>query len=134
MADADNDWSPADNPYAIAVSEARWCLSTIHLAAGRLRDRDDPRSMPVSSRQVDARHLVVALAQLIRAEELEQMALQSLGLDPAIGHALTRARSTYLETLPAIQDVRDALTHFEDWSRGRGRGPQRRLIKAGADP
>lgn len=133
MADATGYWSPADNPYAIAVSEARWLLSTIQLAAGRLQDRDDPRAMPVSSRQIDSRHLVVALAQLLRAEELEQLALEGLGMDPAVGHTLAEAGSKYLDAVPNIEKVPNALTHFEDWSRGEGHGPPRLSINAGAD-
>ncbi|MFI0368848.1 hypothetical protein ACH35V_13260 [Actinomadura sp. 1N219] len=32
-----DDWSPADNPYAIAVSEAQWWLHTVELAISRMR-------------------------------------------------------------------------------------------------
>lgn len=132
VADADDDWSPADNPYAIAVSEARWWLSAVTLAAGRLDDPDDGRAAPVSSRQVDARLLVLALTQLLAAERLEQQALDQLELDPSVGQALEAARERFLTTVPGIQDMRNALTHFEDWSQGEGRGPQRLAIVAGA--
>jgi hypothetical protein len=30
--------------------------------------------------------------------------------------------------------MRDGLTHFEDWSRGKGAGPQRERVKAGDAP
>ncbi|MBV9446305.1 MAG: hypothetical protein JO345_10460 [Streptosporangiaceae bacterium] len=37
------DWSPADNPYAIAVSEAQWWRDAARLAIMRMRDDDDRR-------------------------------------------------------------------------------------------
>jgi hypothetical protein len=73
------DWSPADHPYAIASSQAQWWLSTVRLSAARLKDPDDPRSGPTNSHQVDARTLVLALPQLLKAESLEQFALNELG-------------------------------------------------------
>jgi hypothetical protein len=125
------DWSPADNPYAIAVSEAQWWMHTAQLAVLRLRDSDD-RRIPFSSRQIDARHLVVALQQLCVAERLEQDALQALGIDQAVSDALSAARQQFESTLPGLKDMRDALTHFDEWSRGEGRGPQRARRDAGA--
>ena len=89
--------------------------------------------MPVSSRQIDGRILVLALAQMLTAEKLAQFALEDLAMDPMIGSALAEARSKYMEVLPGIQEMRNAMTHFEDWSRGEGRGTQRRLITAGKE-
>lgn len=40
---AADDWSPADNPYAIAVSEARWWRDAALLAIPRMRGSDDSR-------------------------------------------------------------------------------------------
>jgi hypothetical protein len=131
MCDVADDWSPADSPYAIAVSEARWWLSAVNLTAGRLNDPDDPRARPMSSRQVDARLLVFGLSQLLAAEHLEQHALEQLAIDPVVGQNLAAARESFLDAVPGIQDMRNALTHFEDWSRGEGRGPQRQAIAAG---
>jgi len=109
-------WSPADNPYAIAVSEGTWWRCAVQLAVGRLDDAPDPRAAPVSSTQIDARNLVFALVQLLAAEALEQKALRELGIDATVGHALSQARDRYLQALPGIQEMRNALTHFEDWA------------------
>jgi hypothetical protein len=133
MADTSEDWSPADHPHAIAVSEARWWLSAVQLAAGRLDDEEDPRAVPMSSRQIDARHLILALSQLLSAEHLEQLELDELQIDSAVGDALADARAAYLDALPGVLEIRHAITHFEDWSRGQGRGPQRQQIEAGLD-
>ena len=126
-------WSPADNPYAIAVSQATWWRCAVQLSVGRLDDPPDPRATPVTSKQIDARNLVFALIQLLAAEALEQEALRVLGIDAIVGHALSQARDRYLEALPGIQQMRNALTHFEDWSLGRGHGPQKDSVAAGSD-
>ncbi|MFJ8406387.1 hypothetical protein ACIQ9K_38930 [Streptomyces microflavus] len=130
-----DDWSPADNPYAIAVSEAQWWQRTAALAVRRIRaDDDDNGDQFFDSRQIDARQLCIALRQLLMAEKLEQIALADLGIDPAAGQALERAREQFEAALPGIKHMRDGLTHFEDWSRGKGIGPQRKRIKAGDTP
>jgi hypothetical protein len=124
-------WSPADNPYALAVSEAQWWQRAARLGVLRLRDADDGRISWFSSRQIDARQLVFALRQLLNAERLEQVALEALGIDPAVGDALARARLHFEDALPGIKQVRDALMHFDEWSQGEGRGPQKDRVKAG---
>lgn len=127
-----DDWSPADHPHAIAVSEAQWWLSAVRLAEARLRDRDDPRAAPVSSRQVDARNLVLALTQLLVAERLEQTALAEFGIDPMVLERLARARSRFEAALPGLQATRNALTHFDEWSRGSGQGPRGATSRPGS--
>jgi hypothetical protein len=126
------DWSPADNPYAIAVSEAQWWLRATRLAILRIRDGDDRRSA-FSSRQIDARHTLFALRQLLTAERLERLALKTLGIDKAVGDALAQARRQFEAALPGLKHMRDALTHFDDWSRGQGFGPQKARRDAGEE-
>jgi len=72
MPDNVPSWSPADNPYAIAVSEAQWWLRCAQLASRRMRGGDDPRSPGVSSRQIDACQFVVALWQLLMQRNLSR--------------------------------------------------------------
>lgn len=128
-----DDWSPADNPYAIAVSEAQWSLCTVELSILRMREGEERWTHPFSSEQIDARQLIVALRQLLAAERLEQLALKALGIDPTVRQALAAARQRFLDALPGIKDMRDALTHFEDWSRGVGYGPQKERRDAGEE-
>ncbi|ELP61529.1 hypothetical protein STRTUCAR8_03692 [Streptomyces turgidiscabies Car8] len=95
---------------------------------------DDVQVGWFSSRQIDARTLVVALRQLLAAVKLERIALKDLGMDPTVITALDNAEQVFLDALPNIKHVRDGLTHFEDWARGMGKfGPQADARK-GADP
>ena len=119
-----DDWSPADNPYAIAVSEAQWWLRAATLTVGRLRAAPG-RVGGFGSHQIDARLLVLALRQVMTAEELEQKALRALGMNKATRTALAAARAKFEADLPGIKDMRDGLVHFEEWSLGRGNGPQK---------
>lgn len=127
-----DDWSPADHPYAIAVSEAQWWQRTAVLAVRRIRAGDEGGGF--DSRQIDARQMCVALCQLLVAERLEQIALEELGIDQSVMQVLEQARKRFEAALPGIKHMRDGLTHFEDWSRGMGRGPQKERIKAGDAP
>lgn len=73
----------------------------------------------------------LALRQLLTAVRLEQVAIEELGLDPSVNQELQTARLRFQKELPGIQDMRDALTHFDEWSRGLGRGPQKALRDKG---
>src|ERR1017187_10886653 len=125
------DWSPADNPHAIAISEAQWWQRAVELAALRLRDPDDQRIAWFSSRQIDARQLVFALRQLLSAARLADVAMEARGVDAAARGALAQARQKFEDELPGIKNMRDALMHFDEWSRGTGHGPQKDRRDAG---
>lgn len=130
-----DDWSPADNPYAIAVSEAQWWKESARLAITRMCRNDDVRIGWFDARQIDARQLVFALRQLLSAEKLEQFALKELSIDPAVRDTLKKARLRFEQALPGIKEMRDGLMHFEDWSRGMGKfGPQAKRRDVGDLP
>jgi hypothetical protein len=103
------DWSPADNPHAIAISEAQWWQSAAQLAVLRLCDPDDQRISWFSSRQIDARQLVFALRQILNAERLVVAAMEARGVDTGALEALAHARQRFEDALPGIKDMRDAL-------------------------
>jgi hypothetical protein len=99
-------WSPADNPYAIAVSEAQWWLWTAELCARRIREGRDP------DRQIDTRLFIVALRQLLYAAEMEKRAVRHL--DRAVRRALREACKKFDQAVPGLTDARDVLVHFHD--------------------
>ncbi|MFC1435313.1 hypothetical protein ACEZDB_32205 [Streptacidiphilus sp. N1-3] len=121
----EDDWSPADNPYAIAVSEGQWWQRAAILAVRRMRDEDDSLG-GFSTHQIDARSLVFALRQILTAVELERTALKELGIPMAVRDELVRARDRFTAAFPGITEMRDGLTHFDEWSRGTGKGPQKK--------
>jgi hypothetical protein len=125
------EWSPADQPYAIAVSQASWWLAAVRLSVARLHSAKDLRALPMSSTQIDARFLLLALVQLLRAEKLEQSALRAEAVDRAVRRELAEARRDFLKALPNLETMRDALTHYDEWVLGRGRGPQTAAVAAG---
>ncbi|SNS94011.1 hypothetical protein SAMN05421812_102439 [Asanoa hainanensis] len=125
------DWSPADHPEAIALSEIQWWQRTAELALLRMDDPDDDRISWFSSRQIDARQLVIALRQLLYAVALIDGHLRKLGLDQAL-RDVTQAQDAFKQALPGLADVRNALVHFDKWALGDGRGPQKRRVDAGA--
>ncbi|MGW0808068.1 hypothetical protein [Nonomuraea sp. NPDC002799] len=84
-----DNWSPADNPYAIAVSEAQWWMHTVDLAILRMREGDGRWTSPFTSEQIDSRQLV-ALRQILTAAELEQAALADLGMNQSVAAALAQ--------------------------------------------
>lgn len=131
MTGTPRDWSPADNPHAIAISEAQWWHWAVQLAVLRLRDPDDQRIAWPSSRQIDARQLVFALRELLSAARLADVAMEARSIDAAHRDALAQARRKFEDALPGIKNMRDALMHFDEWSRGEGRGPQRDRRNAG---
>ncbi|MCZ4510382.1 hypothetical protein O3Q52_19760, partial [Streptomyces sp. ActVer] len=128
-----DDWSPAANPYAIAVSEAQWARRDAALCVRRIHAGNEVVG-GFDSRQIDARHLCIALRQLLTAETLEQAALADLGMDPMVGQTLEQARKRFELSLPDITQIRNGLIHFENWSRGLGHGPQSQRVKAGDEP
>ena len=129
---ADVEWSPADHPYSIAVSEAWWWRSAVRLAIMRMNAAPAARADLLGAQQIDARNMVFALVQLLAAERLQQRALPELGMDAIVGQVLDRAREQYLEALPGIQDMRNAITQFDEGAKGQGHGLQRREVEAGA--
>lgn len=117
-------WSPADNPYAIAVSEGQWWMWTAELCARRIREGRDP------DRQIDTRQFIMALRQLLYAAEMEKREVQHL--DPAVLQALGEARQHFDQSVPGLTDARNVLVHFDEYARGEGK-LQHKLRKQGVD-
>jgi hypothetical protein len=121
-------WSPADNPYAIAVSEGQWWLRSAQLCAQRIQGKRDPGHQSV---QIDARLFIICLRQLLYAAEMEQAAIVELPVEPR--RALGLARREFEQAVPSVVAARDRLVHFGEYATGTSI-PQRREKKAGTDP
>ena len=129
------DWSPADNPYAIALNEAEWWKRIVKLTILRLRDEQDRRIPGFGSHQMDARVLVLALRQLLTAVALQRKALNQVdGISSDVLAALDAAQQRFNAELPGLVSMRNALVHVDEWATGDGRfGPQKKL-RDGQDP
>lgn len=128
-----HDWSPADHPYAIGLSQSfRW-LALVRLTIRRMR-ADDQRIGPFSSHQLDAETLVWSLHQLTVAAKLELAALKDLHVGAEISEPLRTAQDEFYAGLKGIKEIRDAQAHFDQWSRGEGYGSQKGRTKAGEMP
>lgn len=97
----------------------------------RMHSADDHRISWFSSRQIDARQLVLALRQVLSAVTLVDGRLQELGLDQD-RDTLRLAKDRYEQDLTGLTEVRNALMHFEAWALGAGRGPQKQRVADGA--
>lgn len=106
------EWSPLDAPEAIALSEAHQWVSAAKLSA-RLMTKEDAGS----AAQLHARLFVLALAQLSTAVKLEHEAMALVGLE-RLAPELAEAESRFIGAAPSLRNMRDALTHFDEWSRG----------------
>ncbi|MCX4758717.1 hypothetical protein [Kitasatospora purpeofusca] len=130
MSELPDDWSPADNPHAIAVSEATWWNATVALTVRRMREQPT-QVRGFDSQQIDARTLVTALRNLLTAATLQKAALTELGAAQTPADELDAARRRFEAALPGLKEIRDGLTHFEHWSRGTGLGAQAAARRAG---
>jgi hypothetical protein len=77
---------------------------------------------------------VFALRQLLSAERLVAVASEQRGVNSAARNALALARRAFEAALPGVKHMRDALVHFDEWSRGEGLGVQKDRVKAGDAP
>jgi hypothetical protein len=119
-----SDWSPAENLYAVAVSEARAWMDTIDLTARRMRSGDP------FEQQLDARLFLLALRQLLYAADLEARVIKVLA--PSARTKLRAARASFKSAVPGLTDARNVLVHFDEYARGAG-DLQRKLTREGAD-
>jgi hypothetical protein len=107
-----DDWSPADSPYAIALSETQWSLWTLQLCARRIHEGKDPE------RQIDARQFVAALRQIERFAKMERNACHDA--TPEAAHALGQAIEVFTAAVPGARHARDVLEHYDAYSVGKG--------------
>jgi hypothetical protein len=119
----EGSWSPAQNLYAVALSEAQQWNDAVRLIARRIR------SDPVEA-QLYARMFLLTLRQLLYAVDLEQYAIERSA--PSAKESLRAARGKFERSVPGLTDARNVIVHFDQFARGDGKR-QRDLVKKGAD-
>lgn len=117
-----DEWSPAENPYAIAVSQSWWALQALRLFASEARDAFDHRQQ-IYARQIFGQLRQLRLCALMQADELE-----GLGVSEVERDRLGRAIEAFDQATPDATAARNMLEHFDEYARGKG-ALQKRAIR-----
>jgi hypothetical protein len=126
MSDEQKDeWSPAENPYAIAVSQSWWALQTLLLFAFEARDAFDHRQ------QIYARQIFGQLRRLRLCARMQADELESLGVSEVERDRLNRAIEAFDKATPDATAARNMLEHFDEYARGRGVLQERAIREEG---
>lgn len=118
-------WSPARDPYAIAVSQAWWAARAVQQFAADIKATDDP------VRQIYARQIFGQLRQMHICAAMLARELVRLGVDEVHQDQLQREIDAFHETVPGAKDARDLLEHFDEYARGEGRLQRRAMREFG---
>jgi hypothetical protein len=125
--DEDEPWSPARNPYAIAVSQSWWAFQAVLLFAS------DARSSSNHAQQIYARQIFGQLRALRRCAEMQTKELARLGVSDIDQARLDRAIEDFDVAVPDARHARDVLEHFDEYARGEGRLQRKTIRELGID-
>ena len=115
MSDAQkDDWSPAENPYAIAVSQSWWALQALLLFASEAGNAFDHR-LQIYARQIFGQLRLLRLCALMQADELERVGVSEVARD-----RLNQAIEDFDTATPDAMVARNMLEHFDEYARGKG--------------
>jgi hypothetical protein len=114
--DQEERWSPADNPYAIAVSQSQWALWAAQLFA-----RDAKENCGDEQSQIYARQIFGQLRALQRCAEMMARELKRLGVAKVHRDHLRQAIREFEAAVPGAKSARDILEHFDEYARGEGK-------------
>jgi hypothetical protein len=120
-------WSPARDPYAIAVSQSWWAFTAAHLFAADAQAASGP------AQQIYARQLFGQLRALRRCADMQGKELELLSIDMAHRGQLTQAIDSFDVAVPAAKPARDILEHFDEYARGEGRLAKQAMRELGID-
>jgi hypothetical protein len=123
--DQKDDWSPAENPYAIAVSQSWWVLQALLLFVFQVRSACDPERQ-IYGRQIFGQLRLLRLCARMQADELE-----SLGVSEVTRDRLNRAIEEFDTATPGAMAARNMLEHFDDYARGKGTLQKRAIREQG---
>jgi hypothetical protein len=123
----EDQWSPARNPYAIAVSQSWWAMTAVQQFAADARAADGP------AQQIYARQIFSHLRLLQRCAVMEAKELARLGVDPVHQEQLHEEIELFERAVPAAKSARDILEHFDEYARGDGRLQRTAINELGID-
>jgi hypothetical protein len=123
----EDQWSPARNPYAIAVSQSWWAMAAVVQFAADAQGADGP------AQQIYARQIFGHLRLLQRCAVMEANELARLGVAQVHRDQLQDEISLFESTLPGAKSARDILEHFDEYARGDGRLQRKAMNQLGID-
>jgi len=120
-------WSPAREPYAIAVSHSWWALRSAALFAA------DAKKSQGHAQQIYARQLFGHLRVLRRCAEMMATELRRQNIGEADRDRLDREIEAFDVAMPSAKDARDVIEHFDEYARGKGRLERQVMQELGID-
>lgn len=97
-----DEWSPAENPYVIAVSQSWWALQALLLFASGARNAIDHRQQ-IYARQIFGQLRLLCLCARMQTDELESLGVSEVGRD-----RLNRVIEEFEKAMPDAADARNA--------------------------
>ena len=125
--DEEEQWSPAFNPYAIAVSQSWWGMKAV------LRFAADARAAQGPEQQIYARQIFGQLRLLHRCAVMQAKELARLGVDGTHRDQLEGEIDVFEAAVPGAKSARDILEHFDEYARGEGRLQRKAVNELGID-
>lgn len=120
-------WSPAQNPYAIAVSQSWWATMAVLRFAADAKTADGP------AQQVYARQIFGQLRLLQRCAVMQVKELARLGVARIHQDRLQGEIDAFETAVPGAKSARDMLEHFDEYARGDGRLQRDAMKELGID-
>ena len=124
---SNESWSPARNPYAIAVSQSYFAFQASLLFI------DQARGATGIKQQLYARAIPSQLWLLRRCAQMESNELARLEIDVADRTQLDHQIAAFDAALPDLKNARDMLEHPDDYARGKGRLQETAIKKGSLD-
>jgi hypothetical protein len=125
--DEEVQWSPARNPYAIAVSQAWWAAEAVLQFAADARAANGP------AQQIYARQIFGQLRLVLRCAVMEAKELAQLNVDQVHRDRLQNEIDAFEAAVPGAKSARDILEHFDEYARGDGRLQREAMTELGID-
>ncbi len=120
-------WSPARDPYAIAVSHAWWAFQAVRLFAA------DAHRASGHEQQIYARQIFGQLRALRRCAAMQASELVRIGVSDGERARLDRAIAAFDLAVFDATAARDLLEHFDDYALGKGKLQRRAMRELGLD-
>jgi hypothetical protein len=123
----EDKWSPARDPYAIAVSQSWWAMSAV------LQFAADAKATHGPAQQIYARQIFGHLRLLQRCAAMQAKELARLGIDQVHRDQLQGEIDAFESAVPGAKNARDVLEHFDEYARGDGRLQRKAMNELGID-